>query len=475
MSQPFDGASTLLTTLSDGVRQIYHESFQDAISRFGSRTNRVLKMSKRRIDGDGINVQIKDRRLYGARTTTDINADFNRARSFSADSYKVLLSEDPAANHFRRIDLSLQVTWMDLQRVNSKKTTAFNLIEQLMQESMSNIGEHVGLRRHLDSTARIGSVNGTPKRNDNEVFASCTSIDSPTTQGSRFPVDTGSFAAFQPGMVLDRYTTTTFDGQVQVTDTNPTDRSVGVYGVNTAIDPLNGSASVNVTDIADNDDFYLSGEKDKNILSIGHWFSAPTASESFFGKDRTLPINRYLRPLFSGPSSNTLFTKAHIDNLSTDLGYIQEDPDGGYAAILQPELEQRYRDEVGNDVLLQMPVDDSTKKLYANYGFDGGSYYRHPNLGRIVLLADVFAPPGKIRFLRIGDWEQLTAPGEGGEMGWNWLGGDGATGGWYRMESSTPGNGRTTTNRMDGMMLMCDICTKPRIQAEIRNLLHGRE
>lgn len=471
MSVPFDNATTLLTTLGDGIRQIYHDTFNEAVSRFGRKTNRVIKVSKRKIDGDGINIQSMDRRLYGARTNTNINADFNTARSFSADTYKVTLSETPSANHFRRVDLSLQVTWLDLQRVYTKKTSAFDMIERLMKESMQNIGEHVALRRHLDSTAKLASINGTPAKNDNKTFASCSAIGA--TGGARFPVDSGSFAALQPGMIVETYTGATKDFTAQVTNPNAADKSVGLYGVDVNADPLNGSSTVSLNGLADNDDLYLSGEKDANILSIGHWFSTPATGDSFFGKDRTDPLNDWLRPHISGPSSETLFSKTHIDNFANEIQYIQEEPDGGYAAILQPEMEQRYRDEIGNDILIDFPTDDSTKKLFANYGFDGGSVYRHPSLGRIVLLSDVFAPPGKIRFLRIGDWEQLVAPGEGGELGWNWLTGD--EGGWYRMESTTPGNGRTTTYRMDGMMLMCDICLRPRLQAQIQNLKHGRE
>lgn len=470
MAQPYDGATTLLTDVADAVRTVYHEKFNAMISRFGKKTNRLFKMSKRRIDGNGITVQVMDRNLYGARTGTDINADFHTARSFSADNYTVSLSETAASNHMRRVALSLQVTHLDLKRKMNSKAAAVDFVEELVKQSMQNIGEHVALRRHLDSTAKIADINGTPARNDNRLFASCTAIDSPTTQGARFPVDGGSIAGLQAGMVLNSYTSTTQDYTLQVTDYNPRDKSVGVYGVDTVTDPLNGSASVNITNLANNDSLYLSGEYNANILSIGHWFSTPASSgDSFFGKDRYLPINRYLLPHVSGPTTNTVFSKTHIDDLAIEMGYIEEDPDGGYIALTTPELEQRYRDEIGNDVIIQFPTDEGTKKLFANYGFEG-SVYRHPTIGRIVLQADPFAPVEKVRFLKIGDWEQLTAPTTGGENGWEWLPGD--INGWYRMPSSTSGNGNTTTYRMDGMMLMCDICLAPRRQAQIINVTH---
>lgn len=464
MATPYDQASTLLTDLTDALRTVYHEEFAEIIPRFGRATNRLFKPSKRRIDTDGIMIQVKDRNLYGARTNTDINADFSTPRTYGVDKYTVTLSEMASANHLRRVDLSLQVTWMDLKRKFSKKSSATNFIEELTKQSMQNIAEHIAVRRHLDSTAKLGSVNGTPTGTDNRLTASATAIAA--TGGASFPVDGGSFAAFQPNMVLDRYTGATNDGKVIVLYTNARDNSVHVYGVNDSFP--NGSSTINVNDIADNDDLYLSGEKDKNILSIGHWMSDPSTGDSFFGKDRTDPTNRYLLPHASGPTSSQQFVKTHLDDLSNQLGYIDEDADSaGYVALCQPELVTRYIQEIGQDTLIQYPNDDHKGKLLAGYGFDG-NLYRHHTFGRYMLQGDALAVPNQIRFLRTGDWETLYAPTDGGENGWEWL--PGVQGMWYRMPSITPGNGDTTTFRADGLMLMCDICLAPRAQAKLINI-----
>lgn len=472
MAQPYDGATTLLSEGADAVRTVYHEQFAKMISRFGKKTNRLFKFSKKRIDGNGLDVQVMDRNLYGARTGTDINADFHTARAFSADKYTVTLSETPGSNHFRRVALSLQVSHLDLKRRMNSKASAIDWAEELTSQSMQNIAEHVALRRHLDSTAKIATINGTPKDNANRLFSSCAAAGT-AGSGNRFPVDGGSIAGLQAGMVLNIYngaaivSASTGENQFQVTDYNPRDKSVGVSTVTSG--NLEGNHTTAFTGLADNYDLFLSGEKDANILSLGHWFSTPTASESFFGKDRTQGINRYLLPHVSGPTSNATFSKSHIDDLAIEMGYIEEDPEGGYVALTTPELEQRYRNEIGENVIIQFPTDEGTKKLFANYGFEG-SVYRHPTIGRIVLQADPFAPVEKVRFLKIGDWEQLCAPTTGGENGWEWLPGD--INGWYRMASSTAGNGNTTTYRMDGLMLMCDICLAPRRQAQIINVTH---
>ena len=93
--------------------------------------------------------------------------------------------------------------------------------------------------------------------------------------------------------------------------------------------------------------------------------------------------------------------------------------------------------------------------------------YRHPRLGRIMFEVDPLAPPNKIRFLRVGDWEMFSP--RGAEQ-FTWLPGDNTGGNWYRMESTTPGNGKTTTIRMDGFLAFADGCFQPRRQAEIKNV-----
>lgn len=466
MAVPFDDATTALTTLSATARTVYQETFNPMMNRFGSHTNRIFKMSKRVIDGGQYVIQVMDRNLYGARANTDINADFPTPRAHSGSSFTVTLSETPSSNHLRRIASSLQITWLDIKRNYSKKAWADDFKQRLMEQSMSDIAETVAVKRHLDSTGQLGTVSGTPTKNDNTVLASCSAIAA--TGGARFTFANGSIARVQPGMILHAYTSAgVLRYTLQVTDYNPTDNSVGVYGVDVATDRLNGSSSVNISGLVSGDVLYLSDEKNQNILSIGHWYSNPTASESFFGKDRTDPLNRWLIPHKSGPSSATLFSKTHIDDLSNQLGYIKEDPDKGYSAITTIELEQRYRNEIGNDIFIPIAADKTSDRLVAQYGFDG-NMYRHPLLGKIVLQPDPLAPANKIRFLGFGAWETLVAPNSGGENGWEWL--PGQSGMFYRMPSSTPGNGDTTTYRADGLMLMCDICNFPKAQAEISNV-----
>lgn len=465
MAVPFDNATTQLTTLSAAMRTFYHENFPAMHRRFGKKTNRLFQPSKLRIDGNGVVVQVSSGNLYGARVATDINGDFPTPRAHQADSYTVTLSEASASNHMRRMAISLQVTHLDIKRKTNSKAAAENFVKELVKQSMENIGESIALHRHLDSTAKVADINGTPKQNDNVLLADASATPAANT-GARVAIDGGSIAALPAHLVLDSYTGNTKDGTVEVSDYNPRDNSVGLENYNTTTNAIDRTVSLSY--LADNDSLYISGEKDQNILSLGHWFSTPSASDNFFGKDRTAYNARWLRPHRSGPTTARQFTKTDIDNASIELGYIAEETEGGYVVLTTPELEQRYRNEIGNDVMIQFPNSEQKGRLIAQYGFDG-NMYRHPHLGRVMLQSDPFAPANKIRFLRIGDWETLFAPTDGGEHGFEWL--PGAIGGmWYRMPSSTAGGGDTTTYRADGMLIMCDICLDPRQQAEIINV-----
>lgn len=460
MAMPFDGATTFLTDGTDAVRQFYHEKFLDMHSRFGHPLNRLFKVSKRTINGDGVNVQVKDRNLYGARTNTDLNGDFPTPRAFGADTYKVTLSETPASNDIRRMALSLRVTHLDLKRKYAANVAAVDWAKELIKESMANIAESTALHRHIGADARIGTISGTATKNNTKLVSSAAAIAA--TGGARFVVANGSIAAFPRGLVLDVYTGSTYLRSVYVTDYNPRDKSVGVYGLDANGNP---SSSVDVRTLTAADALYISGEYNAGMKCMGYWFSTPTASESFFGRDRTDADSRWLEPHVSGPTSSTVFQKSHLDNLSNEMGYISEDEDsGGYVVITTPEMDQKYRDIVGNDVVIQVPTSEQKGKLIASYGFDG-MLYRHPTMGRIVFQPDPMAPPNTIRGLRIGDWETFYAPG----AAWEWLVGDTADG-WYRESSTTPGGGKTTTYRMDGMGAWADLCLLPRLQWHIANV-----
>ena len=463
MALPFDDAYTWLTSTSASIRQVYRDGYPDMYQRFGKRSAKLFKFSRRKIDGDGINVQVRSFNMNGMRGSADVNGDFPAARNFGSSYFKVLLSEDPATNHFRRYATSLQITDLDLERKYSAKVSSNDFVTDQVEQAMGDQMQWLAQHRHLDSTARLASVSGTAKKNDALTMAAASALT--TSGGARFLIANGSLSYFQPGQLVDIYSgsTSTKRYTVQVTDYNPADGSVGVYGINSTTGALDSTVSLSA--VASGDYIYINGEKDQNILSMGHWYSTPTASESFFGRDRTDVNYRYLACHQSGPSSSTQFSKTHTDALALELGYVtEEDQDGAYVTAMQPELEQRYRNEIGADIIIQYPTKEQQGQMMAEYGFQG-SIYRHPQLGRIILNADASMIPGKIRFLKLGDWEMLAPLGQD----FKWMPGDNGSN-WYRMQSSTVGAGRTTTYQMNGYGLAADICVFPRRNAQINNL-----
>lgn len=202
MAQPFDDATTFLTTSSALVRQMYHDRFEDMYGDF-TRINKLFKPSKRPVESDGWNIQVRDSNMHGARTSTDINADFPTPRTSGFSTYKVTLSENPSANDLRRMALSLQTTWMDIERSYTKQVSPIDFSSDLVSQANRNLEASMALHRYLDATALLGTINGTPKKNDSTtmLYANASAIG--TTGGARVLIDGGSIANFSRGMVLN--------------------------------------------------------------------------------------------------------------------------------------------------------------------------------------------------------------------------------------------------------------------------------
>lgn len=463
MPLPDEAVYTLLSDASNALREVYHEGFADVYQRFGRTTNKIFTLSKRRIDGDGITIQYRLRNMYATRIDSDINAGFGRARAPEYGKFKAVLSENAASNHFRRLSIRLSTTYWDALRAATSDNVALKRkwTEELISQAIGDINERLAHARNLPASGLLGTVLGTPKKNDSITYSGASAIG--TTGGARVVITGGSIAYFQAGMYLDRYTGSTKDGTVYVTDYNPVDNSVGLYGLDANGNP---SANVNINDIASGDNFYHVDGKDKNVYSLGEWFnSSYSAGESFF-LDRTTVNGRALLPTVYQPTAgaNTTLSYIHLEELGQKMQYVIEDGMSAknYVAHCPPDLEKRLRLEVGSDALILVSSDGDDGRRLAKAGFDGFSY-RSPSMGRVVLSPDPLAKLNTIRFLRIGDWEMLH-PGTPGIV---WLPGTMA-GDWYRPETGSPGQGQGTFLMKDGMMAFCDVCVAPmRRQAEL--------
>ena len=463
-----DSASTLLTSAANGLRSIYHPDVYDAHGRYGGAINRLLKFSTRKIEGDGITIQVVDKQSAPGRFSRSINGGFHRPKGIGVSKYTVTLSETDSSNNFSRLAASVQTTHLDLNRARKTKASAIDFVKRIRDGALSHIGETAAVHRHLDATAKVATIStATPKKNDRKLFSDCAALS--TTGGARVQIINGSLAALPRGLQLSVYSSAgTYRFDVEVTDYNPRDRSVGFYGLDADGNP---SSAIDLTGIAASDTLYISGEKDKGLISIGEWCKTPTAAtgDSFFGKNREDPDFRWMQPHISGPTTARAFAPSDIDEMAIEAGYLEEDPEGGFVALTTPEGTQTYKNAIGNDILIQYPTNAQKGEIIAAYGFDG-NMYRHELLGRIMLQADPLAPPDEIKFLRPGDWETLSASsgGDNSMVPWEWLPGDVGEF-WYRMNADNVEEGRSTVYRADGMGLFCDICIAPWRQMVRRN------
>lgn len=438
---------------------MWAEEFEDQHYRWGRQINRLFRPSKKKVNGDGVVIQTKSSNMFAAQVDNDLNADFPAARSFGVQSYTIRLSEDPLLNDLRRVSIGLQLTHLDLKRVYTKEVSPVDFTEEQISQAKADVMERIAINRYLPQTGLIGTISGTPKRNNAKTMTDASALT--TTGGARFQLSGASLAIFQRGRLIDVYTGTTKRFTVYVTDYNPQDGSVGVYGLDGNGSP---SSSVNISTIAANDSLYFVNGYNKGLRSMGHWFSTPTSGESFFGRDRTDADFRWLDIHRSGPATASKFSPSYFDTLATEMAYISEDGEDATLCVTTPEIEQTFRQSVGNDLFVQYPSAEQRGKLIASYGFDG-MLYRHPRLGRMNVNVDALCPPNRIRGFGIGDWKTYFPAGY---ETFEWL--DGEMGIWYRMQSSTPGAGKTTTYRADGMVALCDVCFRPRRQWEISNV-----
>jgi len=453
VSVPSEVAKTLLAN-TNAMRELYHPDVQELHDRVGSNVNKLLRPSKRPIDGDGVTVQVQDRNIYAARYGRSINGDFPDPGAIGHQKYKVRISEDDSENDVGRLSTSVSHSDLDVQRVSAGgKSAVDNWVEQNFQQAVADLKEQEAKHQFLDTTGLIGEVNGTAVKNDRALVSECAALAS--TGGARFKVKTGSLAYFQRNMKLDVYNGGTFRFSVYVTDINPRDLSVGVYGYDAAGNP---STSVDISALADGDDIYISGEKDRAPIGIGSWMTRPTAAtgDSFFQKNREDPDYRWMVPHFSGPTSEEAFALAHLDAAAIEAQYLTEDAENGLLCMARPEIIETWKRLVGNEIMIQYPTDAEKGKVLASYGFDG-AIYRHETFGRLMLRGVALMPEKKIWMVQPGTWEMLHALRR---EKIRWM--EGMVGIYYRMTSPSNNGSLTTYWRADGYTLHAVICSLPK-------------
>jgi len=458
MAEPFDSAG-YLEDVSDIVQTQYFKNYEvNYHDRFGRVLNKMFSPSAEVITGDGKTMQTELAPADTVRANSDPLGEFAAPDILEAEAVRVRFNRQTAPTGHDFTEFSASCQFDDLTIENASKGTIVDVADRVYKQVQGQFDEHLAVLRHAPRSARIALVNGTPRLNDHWTFASATSTAT-NAGGARLQVDNGSIAALRRGARIDfvNASGTVVAGNVRVTDVNPADLSIGVAFTSSGSGVLAGRVSTgNLASVADNHTIVYSGEYNKGLYSLGAWFGRPTAGESFIGGvDRTTAGFRWMLPISTREgSSNTPLTKSHFNDLAIAMGFLIEDGQDGMVFVTDPTLNQKLRDEIGEEAFFQIPEGSSDAKRVMKFG-SLGLNYQHPQFGLTKILVDPLMPAGTVRVLDPSTWKTLPYLWQGLKP----MKENGAH--WYRMPSATPGNGKSKIWKADWYCNMTDWCTRP--------------
>ncbi|NBW18612.1 MAG: hypothetical protein EBR82_62625, partial [Caulobacteraceae bacterium] len=345
MAEPYDSA-WLLEDVSAIIQQQYFPEFtEEAPGRFGSVVNKYFKPSMDAITSDGKTMQVEIAPGDTVRFGTDPLGPFASPDVFQAGSIKVRFNKaTPTSSDFSHVSASCQTNDIDLEVAG--RGSIIDFVERMFKQIMPEYDEKLAVHRHLSRSAQVGTVSGTVVRNNSYNFTQASGT-ADNTFGARFVVSNGSISYFRPGTRIDIYNGANLVvGNVAVTDSNPADNSIGVQYVSSPNTVRNSTGPGTLGSIASGHSIFYSGERNAGMYSLGAYFSAPVASESFIGGvDRTTSGYRWMIPVTTRPGATAAtLTKSMVDDLAIAMGYRQED-EYGVVVTTSPDLHQKLRNE----------------------------------------------------------------------------------------------------------------------------------
>lgn len=470
MAEPVDGAAILEDVIALAQTQYRIDCIAEYPQYFGSTTNKLFKPAAQPVVGTGVTLQVKHRRADNVRFG-NLLSDPTSPDVLGATTIQARLNrQTPASNDFTQVTASVRTDLIDLQMKG--KGSIIDFVQEVYGSIMGQYDEILAIHRHLPRSGVMALVNGTPKQNNAYTFSGASATPTNTT-GMRVPIDAGSIAVFAPGRRVDFIRPATgavIAGNIEVTDQNLDDGSVGFQ--------FNGATSVTARQstgllgsVADNDYIVLSGCYNLNLYSIGAYFSTPTASESFVGGvDRTTSGYRWMIPYRSRDGATSAkITKSMFNTVAVNMGYREEmntdgSPASAVAFISDPTLHQAIRDEIGEQAFIQIPVDDTRAKRFANFG-DVGLNYQHGQFGLVKIMSDPLAPPNTVRILSPDTWKSYYVNQNGLRPVTE---GNGTH--WYRLSAQVPNTGKGLFYQCDWMGVLMDWCDQPWKNSAILNV-----
>lgn len=465
MAEPRDSSVNLQDVSGILQTQYFPEFTEESPQDMQQTTNKLFTPDTQEVTGSGKTLQVELASGDSVRWGNDPLGDFPAPDRFQETTLTVRFNANTlTSNDFSTIGASAQVNDIDLREAG--KGSIIDFCDRIYNQVMPTYEYKLAIHRHLPKTAKVALVNGTPKQGDQIAFANCTATPTNTT-GLRVPVDTGAVAALRPGVRIDFYRAgVLIAGNVRVNAYNPADKSIRVEFNTAAATPAWNSTGL-LGSVADNDEIYYSGEYGKGMHSIGSYMTRPAATGDSFigGVDRQNKSYEWLNPISTREgSTSTKITKTHFNDLAIAMGFAMNSS-GGMTFMTDPELHQGLRDEIGEDAMIEIPVDDSRMKRFANFG-SVGLNYQHAQFGLVKILSDPLAIPNTVRVLAPDTWRTLY-------YAWKGLQPMKATesgGHWYRPSANTPNTGDSKFWKADWYCNQMDFCFKPWLNAQILNV-----
>lgn len=471
MAAPYDNSWDFEDFLKIHQEQYFKDYEVEWSDYFGLATNKLFKPDMEQIWGDGKTMQFELAPGDTMRNSTTMLGAFAAPDAFQAGTIKVRFDKSSTANDFIRVSGSCQTNDIDLQ--NAQRGSIVNFVERMQAQIDPAYDENLAIHRNIGRSARLALVNGTPTANngtsiDATAGTAATSTATNST-GGRCKIDSGSIAYFRAGRRLDFYSAAgaLHASNVRVSDVNSVDSSIGFDFTSTSSFDARVSTGSLAT-IADNDEIFLSGERNAGMWSMGAYFSIPAATGDSFigGVDRMASGYRFMNPqCINNNATNVPLTKSTLDQLAL-VAQLRSEEEAGVVLTTPLDLHQKLRNEYTEAAFLNIPDGDNRLKRFANFGTMGLNY-QHPAWGLVKVMADVLQTAGTLRAIVPEKWRMLqygqkglrTMPGQGGNKN-----------GWYRTSESAPNSGDSMIWKCDFYALHCDWCFSPWKQAHVTGL-----
>jgi len=475
MAEPRD-SSTILEDVASLIQQAYMTEWVDETpAMFGKTTNKLFKPAAKSVGGDGITMQYKYAQQDNVRFARDPLGSIASPKTFTPGTVKIRWNKnDLTAHDFNSVSASVQVD--DVDRRLKGEGSIIDFAQELFSSIMGQFDNKLAIHRHLPRTGQVALVNGTPTLN-NRLYVSGATGTATNAGGGRVAIDNGSIACFPAGTYIDFINPSTGAvraGNIMVTDNNRADNSIGfAYIQDTTIIETGNVATMrssgNLANVADNDIIVFSGEYGVGgMYSLGAYFATPAATgDSFFAKDRNDQRYRWLVPTTTRQGSTAAsLTQSMFDDLSIAMGLTFEEEQGGYTWVMDLTMHNALRSLLGETAFREIPIDSPDRKKFMNFGTSGLNY-QSPTFGMVKILADPLSPANVVRVINPETWRTYFYGWKGLEPFMASQGG----GQWYRIPSTTPGEGLSKFWKADWYAAgMVDWCDRPFANGQIANV-----